>query len=103
MILAPIRGLPWLVQSTAQNDQLSGMQALCVRARILSKGSGVLSSRPDFSFSFPTSAELSPGFVPIFHSLQIFALPQILLTCPAFVFPSVANTLKYPLDKAFPH
>jgi len=102
MILAPIHGLPWLMQSIAQNDQLSGMQALCVQARILSKGCRVLSCHPDFTLSFPFSAELSPGFVPVFYSMQILALPQILLTCPAFVFPSIANSLKYPLDKAFP-
>lgn len=63
---------------------------------------GGLSSHWYFSFSFRTSVELSPGFAPIFHSPQIFALPPILLTCPAFVFPSISNTLKYPLDKAFP-
>lgn len=67
----------------------------------LNKGCRLLSSGPDFRFSFPTSTGLSPGFIPIFHPLQVFALPQILLTCPAFVFPSIANTLKYPLDKAF--
>lgn len=78
------------------------MQALCVHASIWGKGCREPSSYTGSSFSFPTGTELSPGFIPIFHSLQIFAFPQILLTCPAFVFPSIVNALKYPLDKAFP-